>query len=248
MSQNLPQLLLAVPDPDTDPAWFGVLSADEWTRHDGFRFERDRLLFRTAHALVRHSLSQVSQGQINHIAAADWVFTTGSHGRPEPAPGLADGLRFNLSHAHGLVAVLLHGPHDAGVDVEPCQRDVGFLSIARFSFAPAELEDVAAQTTLDARRQRFFAIWTLKEAYIKARGLGLAMDLSAFAFSFPDALPVRVTFEPRAEDQAERWHFWRDQTETHQIAVANTDPDARPPVVRWIQPGDFSERKNPSSR
>jgi 4'-phosphopantetheinyl transferase len=61
----------------------------------------------------------------------------------------------------------------------------------------------------DRRRARFFAYWTLKEAYIKARGMGLALPLHAFSFLLDVAPPIRVVLSPELNDNAAHWQFER---------------------------------------
>ena len=56
-------------------------------------------------------------------------------------------------------------------------------------------------------RERFFAMWTLKEAYIKARGLGLAIPLKDFTL-LPESPVVLRSMEsppqPTSDWQLER--------------------------------------------
>ncbi|MET5013127.1 4'-phosphopantetheinyl transferase superfamily protein, partial [Burkholderia pseudomallei] len=45
----------------------------------------------------------------------------------------------------------------------------------------------------DARRTRFFELWTLKEAYINARGVVQSIDLGEFSFALTGQ-PVRIAY------------------------------------------------------
>ena len=91
-------------------------------------------------------------------------------------------------------------------------------------FAPTE---VTALRSLPAAQQpeRFFVYWTLKESYIKARGLGLSLPLAEFAFSVAgaDKERLRVTLSAALlrEDSPERWWFasWKVRNR-FQLALA----------------------------
>ena len=74
-------------------------------------------------------------------------------------------------------------------------------------FAAAELRRL--QNTPERRRRHlFFAVWTLKEAYIKARGLGLSLPLDGFSLDISAERP-RIAFKDRCSDDASRWQFRR---------------------------------------
>lgn len=206
------------PDPAVLARCAAVLDASETARWQRYHFERDRHLFLVAHGLLRHTLSRYAD-----VPPERWRFTLGAHGRPElaePPPGsdVPSDLRFNLSHTQGLVAVLVNRGLDCGVDVEVVGREVDVPSLARHSFHAVECADVMAQAPSE-RQARFFAYWTLKEAYIKARGMGLALPLGAFAMRLGES--VSVAFEPPLEDDAAHWQFQLLRpTAQHQLALA----------------------------
>lgn len=246
----------AVPDQVSEPAararCEALLSADERDRMQRFRFERDRQIYLVAHALVRTALSRYAT-----CAPAAWTFITGAHGRPEIAPGTcALSLRFNLSHTHGLVAVAVALDRDVGVDVEHLYPRSFDLGVAEHFFAPAEVATLRAQPA-EAQRDRFFAYWTLKESYIKARGMGLALPLDQFAFDLTPGLApglarasehrsehrpdstldhgdeIALTVDPRLEDDGRNWWFHqRRLTPEHRLAVALRRQPGEPIALR----------------
>lgn len=190
----------------------GVLCAAERARLRRLRFPRDRRLFVAAHALLRFALS----GCVPQVPPTAWTFTTARHGRPELAPP-HDGLRFNLSHTDGLAACVVVRDLDCGVDVERIQRtDVALLSGS--VLAPSEQRALAAAPPPD-RPALFFRYWTLKEAYGKARGLGLSLEFDRCVFALDGERPVLVSApdHPRSED----WQFTQyAPTPSHVLAVA----------------------------
>ena len=103
-------------------------------------------------------------------------------------------LRFNLSHTDGLIACAVTIGREVGVDVEHIQRRLTHDVAGRF-FAPREVDDLKALPE-DEQQRVFFDYWTLKEAYIKARGFGLALPLGDFAFTLAPPAPPQIAFEP----------------------------------------------------
>jgi 4'-phosphopantetheinyl transferase len=129
-------------------------------------------------------------------------------GRPEiAAPALEPRLRFSLSHTRGIVACAIAREIDVGFDVEDLSRDAP-LEVAE-RFAPSERDDIASLGSGD-REERLFIYWTLKEAYAKARGLGLSLHLDQTTFDLRSN-PIRVSFGPECNDDEKAWHFasWR---------------------------------------
>ena len=229
----------ALPDEIRDPERLALyrswLSPQEKQRHERYLREQDRHLFLVGHGLVRDTLSRYADRD-----PGAWVFENGRHGRPEIG-GKWDGpaLRFNLSHSQGLAACLVGLELDCGVDVENVERVANPRQLARRVFSARELADLEAQPE-KTMRSRFFEYWTLKEAYIKARGLGLSLPLDRFAFELAANGQIAIAFEPPIEDRAEDWQFglWR-LAPHHQLAVAlrrGSDPD-RTIVRRATVPG-----------
>ena len=187
-----------------------LLSSEERTRHDAFMFERDRHLFRTAHAMTRVVLGRVLSRPPESLA-----FSSGPWGRPELA-GLGEPppLRFNLSHTPGLAALVVTRCIDCGIDVERHDRSVDPLRLSTMVMTPAERARLQALPPA-AARSRFFEIWTLKEAYMKARGMGFSLPPQSFSIE-PDRLagkagaPVDVCPEGVADPAAPAgpWWFW----------------------------------------
>jgi 4'-phosphopantetheinyl transferase len=208
-----------------------LLSADERARMERFHFAADARRFLFAHALARTTLSRYAPG----TPPERWRFRTNNYGRPEIAPGFeaAPPLRFNLSHTNGLCACAVALGRDVGVDVEDVggarMDEASYLEIAASHFAPLEAAGLRALPAA-ARRARFFALWTLKEAYIKARGMGLALPLQRFAFDLDaGAAELGVQLEPDMNDDAACWRFERHApTSSHALALAvRRAPDER---------------------
>ena len=78
-----------------------------------------------------------------------------------------------------------------GVDLEIIKDSVSCLDIARRFFSAAEVGVLAA--TPEAEQQStFFRCWTRKEAYVKARGDGIAASASTFTVSLEPDRPSLI--------------------------------------------------------
>jgi 4'-phosphopantetheinyl transferase len=157
-------------------AALALLTADERKRAERFVFDADRDISIGARALARTLLLAYSGAARSH----DLAFVFNDHGKPSLA-GTVNGRRlaFNLSHTRGLVACAVAWDAELGVDVETV-RDNPPLSVAQSYFAGPEIDALQALAP-DARADAFYATWTLKESFIKARGQGLAIPLDSFA-------------------------------------------------------------------
>jgi 4'-phosphopantetheinyl transferase len=173
----------------------------ERERHDRYHFERNRLEYRVTRALCRTLL-----GRYLDQDPATLSFSLGERGKPALIlPPGAGPLSFNLSNTDGLIACLIARHHDVGVDVEPLDRRVDCRGVAHRYFSPSESEALFALPEAQQTR-RFLDLWTLKEAYIKACGGGLAIPLDHFSFR-PDERPISIAFSPERDDHPEHWQF-----------------------------------------
>jgi 4'-phosphopantetheinyl transferase len=214
-------------------AYRALLSKDEEERMARLVFERDRRRFLLTRALVRTMLSRYAS-----VRPAGWSFVANVHGRPEilDRPKGVPDLRFNISHTEGLIACAVTIGREVGVDVEHIGRRLTHDIAGRF-FAPREVNDLKALP--DAQQHMvFFDYWTLKEAYIKARGFGLALPLADFAFKLSPPAPPQITFEPSLDDDPATWQFFQDwPTPQHRLGLAVRRDRADLPVrIRAVVP------------
>jgi 4'-phosphopantetheinyl transferase len=196
-----------------------VLSPSEREHLARFAFEKDRLLFLMAHALLRVALSRYAK-----VAPETWIFEQSSLGKPHIAyPRQVFPLQFNLSHATGLAACAITRGQEVGIDVENTERRVD-LGVARICFSAAEMAHLGGLARRE-QRDAFLQYWTLKEAYAKARGLGLSLPLAQISFHLTPGQPPRISFSPSFDDHAENWQFFQHRTSPqHCLAVAVRRP------------------------
>jgi 4'-phosphopantetheinyl transferase len=202
-----------------------LLDNGEQTRMARLHFPEGRHLFGVSHTLVRTTLSRYSE-----IPPGEWRFVKNAHGKPSIDPDLASSpLRFSLTHTRGLAVVAVTQRADVGVDVERANRIVDAARLSSRFFSP---EEAAALQEMppDRLRERFFLYWTLKESYIKARGLGLSLPLASFSFRLAGECPFLIDFSGNDRDPWE-WRFAVLRPLSQYVAAVGVAP-ARPGPVR----------------
>jgi 4'-phosphopantetheinyl transferase len=182
-----------------------LLTLEEQKRQARFYFARDRQRYLVTRALVRVVLSKYTA-----IDPHTWTFNVNSYGKPRiaNADDRTQRISFNISHTNSLILLGVTVDMALGVDVENyCVRDAP-VDIADRFFAAEEVAELRALPEA-LRRERFFEYWTLKECYIKARGMGLSVPFDQFGFRFPTDDTLRVCMQPGLDDCASRWRFWQ---------------------------------------
>lgn len=146
----------------------------------------------------------------SNIMPNEWHFEYGEKGKPRLSceQFLQTGLHFNLSHSGDwlVVGICEQHSHDSGnvsawtgelefgVDIERCRDSTNIHSILSHYFSEPEKAALLALPQ-ELQRARFFDLWALKESYIKAKGLGLALSLKSFAFDFVPSIETSLELD-----------------------------------------------------
>ena len=190
-----------------------LLSDDERQRNQRYRFAADRRRDLIARALLRTQLGERLQ-----LAPESLVFERGEHGKPalvlnncsvpsdHSALKSANHLQFNLSHSDDWI-VLAIADNRIGVDIESTARKNDVMAIADRYFFGSEIEELTSFDDSE-QRQRFFDYWTLKEAYMKARGEGISLGLSKFGFSVASKPDITIEMDDGLNDSPSDWQFF----------------------------------------
>ena len=210
-----------------------LISADDRAEAARFRRERETRQFLMSRALVRLALSERSA-----IAPVDWRFARDENSRPfVSAPELDPRPWFSISHTDGLIACLTSLSQQAAVDVEKIEPEGSLPQVAEEVFSPEEQESLRASSGSSEWTRRFFRYWTLKEAYAKARGLGLKMRLSDVSFHWGEDGGIEARFAPALADNPYAWRFWNcDLGADHTISIAARVESHQPCELRVRSP------------
>jgi 4'-phosphopantetheinyl transferase len=188
-----------------------VLSADELQRAARLHFARDADRFVAGRGLLRSALAE-RVGQ----RPQDLRFAYGPAGKPS----LADHpeVRFNAAGAADAALVAIAGGIEVGVDLEHLQDGADDLAVARRLFCPVEIAELE-RLGADERQAAFLRAWTRKEAYIKALGAGLRVQLDQFAVSLLPGEPAALRWT-RESVEAGRWSLVDLSDPAHGIVAA----------------------------
>jgi len=193
-------------------AW---LNDEERARHTRFMFPHSKREFLSGRALIRGVL-----GSILSRAPESLDFIFNADGKPA-LKGIDTPLKFNLTHTRGLVALALHSSLQIGVDAEVIDTERADPNLAKRFFSVHETRHLWKFED-SAYAAEFYRIWTMKEAYIKARGTGMRTPLDQF-FILPIESDGRyaINFEPDVEDDPAVWQIESAQlTPNHFLSVA----------------------------
>jgi 4'-phosphopantetheinyl transferase len=159
---------LAVPDHELTRL-SGCLDAEEEVRAARFHLERDRRRFLAARGVLRHILAGYIDSDPREVSLA-----YGAQGKPFLARH--PDLQFNLSHTQDVLVVGVTRGRRVGIDVE---RTIPGSIVEEVRETVSSEPERVRLDRLDraARRVQFSQLWTRKEAYIKADGRGMSLDL-----------------------------------------------------------------------
>ena len=179
-----------------------LLSADEHARATRFHFDKDR-----RHFIVTRGTLRLLLGRYLAIAPADLRFAYADQGKPsvllEPAQQPTP-LKFNLAHSGGVAVYAFTLVGEIGVDLEQINPQFSGDDIARRFFSASEVACLE-QLPADARALAFFTCWTRKEAFIKAKGMGLSLGLDQFDVTLAPDQKEEVLRTRWDESEAGRW-------------------------------------------
>ena len=177
-----------------------VLASDELKRASRFHFDKDRVRFTRCRTVLRLLLARYLE-----VEPADIRFTYSPRDKPEVAADQNPrNLRFNVSHSADMALIAVGVQDSLGVDIERVRLDVNTAELSERFFSARERENLRPIPE-KLRVAAFYAVWTRKEAFLKATGEGLGFPLSHFSVS------VHPEVEPRIEEiggdtnTAKRW-------------------------------------------
>lgn len=210
-------------DPELLPP---VLDQKELTRESRFHFDHHRRQFKVSHIATRLILSFYST-----IDPAKLIFKQNDFGKPFLLN--EEQLLFNLSHSNEMAICAVSDGEELGVDIEQ-NRPLNYLEMAERFFSSIEFNIFSSLSSCQ-QQEAFFSCWTRKEAYIKAKGLGLSIPLEQFAVSLAPGLPASLLSSDYSEEDVGRFSlFDLKVAEGYTAALATAGLQKEEPVhYQW---------------
>lgn len=179
------------------------LTNEEKARTARFLFPKDQQRSFATRVLVRLLLSSYTS-----LAPESWEFQNNPYGRPEISEVChynGSPLFFNLAHSKRCIGIAFSRIREVGLDIEWMRDSVQAIEVAEKMFSQSEYRNLC-QVPQEELLNSFYRYWTLKEAYIKARGMGLSLPLDQFSFSI-NSSQVLISFDPQMNEEPSRWSF-----------------------------------------
>ncbi len=187
------------------------------------RFSRYQIQSRRNDLVLSRVMFQTIILRLGIAKNHSWRIETDTNGKPYAVSDASKAsYHVNTSDTTGMIiwAFSSHGP--LGCDVELIDDDKN--DVAAQCFSPDELAEYRALTAVDKQR-RFYELWTLKEAVLKADGRGMAIPLSSFQFRLdPNQESSQPVLEVTDRQHGPAPHPWQFQSfrvqDRHQVAIA----------------------------
>jgi 4'-phosphopantetheinyl transferase len=175
-----------IASPEAMQSFHEALSGEELARAGRFKFDRDRDRYIAAHGVLRQVLAR-------YVGCTPGELRFGANRFGKPHLANASGLHFNLSHSQdvAVVAIASAKTGELGVDVEAVRPLDDLMKIAQQFFRADEAEALQ-RLPVTAQPLAFYRIWTRKEAYLKATGTGLSMNLDEVRVQVSEHLQTDV--------------------------------------------------------
>lgn len=182
------------------------LTAEERVVYDRYRVDFKKIEFLMGRLMLKNVLATALG-----MEPCDVAFEKNKYGKlfltPETKERAGRDLFFNLTHGGRVIAMVVTPYAEAGIDVEKVREQ--HMDLMKTVFTAEEQAYVSAYDGVDRQRE-FYQVWTRKEAFVKAVGMGLSIPPDTFA----------VPLEPGTRTQ-EDWEYHSFSPEgEHMLSVA----------------------------
>lgn len=208
-----------------------LLSQDEYQRARRYYRPVDRDRFIVGRGMLRKIISaylSLPPGQLR--------FTYNEYGKPTVSGDQNDrALNFNLSHSADLTLYAVTRGRAVGIDIEYIREDFATLEIAERFFSKDEVAALKSLPT-EQRTMGFFNCWSRKEAFIKAKGMGVSYPLDRFTVSLAPGEPPALLKVDDDKREVARWKMYELKPGAgYAAAIIATEPPVTLKRLHWSE-------------
>jgi 4'-phosphopantetheinyl transferase len=208
-----------------------LLSQDEYQRAMRYYRPVDRDRFIVGRGILRKIISAylaLPPGQLR--------FTYNEYGRPAVSDDQNDrALNFNLSHSAELILYAVTRGRVVGIDIEYIREDFATLEVAEHFFSKDEIAALKSLPT-DQSAIGFFNCWSRKEAFIKAKGMGVSYPLDRFTVSLAPGEPPALLKVDDDKREVAQWKMYELKPGAgYAAAMIVTKPPVTLKQRHWIE-------------
>lgn len=204
--------------------YHSILSHEESAQYNRFVFEKHKHQYLVTRAALKYILSLYSP----EVSSEKWEFSKNQYGKPAIISELNPmRLEFNISHTENFITIAINKAKSIGIDTEVIQVERFNMDIVDNFFSPIEIQQLKSLAE-NQRPYRFYDLWTLKEAYIKACGKGLSIPLDQFSFDISDEGAITFSRHSNSNQPKAEWCFYQmdiDKNYKTSIAVEGDAPN-----------------------
>lgn len=137
-------------------------------------------------------------------------------------------VQFNLSHA-GDYAIAGFGNKELGIDMECIKREGKKISDRFFTEREQQyLKNIGEKKQEKQWREEFIKIWTRKESFVKAIGLGLSFGIRNIETLADENGKILI------HKQYPLWNFYEYKIEDYQITICSQETEIYEKLI-WIE-------------
>ncbi len=205
-----------------------ILAKDEQVKANRFRFPKHQRRYIAARGILRKLI-----GYYLNINSDSIQFEYNSRGKPKIADFLNKiNLQFNVSHSEELALYGITCDRRIGIDIEYLRDMDDAAKIAQRFFSPTESALIAGLHG-DEQKRVFFQLWTAKEAYLKAIGVGLAGGLDKVEIVL-DKKSITLLSVGETSEYAANWSLNHFTPETNYVATVATETKQKPQQIQFL--------------
>lgn len=192
------------------------------TQEEKLSLQRYKNISAQQTALITRAICRIVLNRYTNVSPLRMQFTRNEHGKPSLSNNPSQ-ISFNLSHNSKCIIMAVCFNDPIGCDIEDPNRKVSIDTISNRYFT--DIEDQQLNALADQQKKsHFFKLWTLKEAFVKATGVGISLGLDSFFFEHNNLLKVNFRQHYPLDKQIS-WQFLQDSLNTQYFSVCRASKE-----------------------